>query len=73
MSCVGGQLSRDDFQNSENESRIVEFSLNVFTELSEFSDKNIIILKKGSNSLEFFVFNTNLTFLYKIDIESFKK
>ena len=25
------------------------------------------------NSLGFFVFNTNLTFVYKIDIESFKK
>ena len=28
---------------------------------------------ENSDAIGFFVFNTNLTFLYKIDIEGFKK
>ena len=43
-----------------------------FHELSN-SYEIVMKLNKGAIPLGFFVFNTNLTFLYKIDIEGFKK
>ena len=45
------QTDLSDAKENVNGLGSLEFSLNVFTEFAEFSDKNNIFLKKGSNSL----------------------